>query len=733
MKKFIMLMFILLCNHQFFSQHSDHITGTVLGVGESNKQVPLPGANVFWLNTQIGTATDNEGMFHLDFIENNNQLVVSYIGYKKDTITVSGNSENITIILSALRELDEVIIIQKASGVNVDAAAIDFSQIINKSELSKAACCNLSESFETNPSVDVSYKDAVTGAKQIQLLGLSGKYSQLMIENIPNLRGLATTYGLGYVPGPWMESIQISKGASTVVNGYESVTGHINIVYKKPENSEKFYLNVFSSEKLKSDINTNVSYQISDNISTLLFVHGEYFNGSFDDNTDSFLDIPRVKQFNIFNRWQYKSKNWNGQIGISALGEERRSGQINIADNLEPYKISINTNRYQIYSKLGYVFDGLKATSIGFINMLTGHNQRTMFGLRKYNGKQLSGYSNLIFETSALHKDHKINMGASFVYDNYTQNLDLLNLDRVERVPGLFFQHTFSLTESINLISGIRADFHNIHGTFYTPRFHVKYSLDKNMSIRASAGKGFRSSDVISENTSLLASSRNFLFEEKLKMEEAWNYGISITKYISIANRDLTLKAEFYRTDFINSIIADTDKDVTKVFIHNQKGESFSSSFQVEANYELINGLDVLAALRFNDVQITLNNKLQQKPLLSKYKGLLNLSYTPKLKQWQFDFTTQFNGNGRLPNTENNPTNFQREKEFPSYIIMNAQFIKYFQDWEIYIGAENLTNFIQANPIISASNPYGNYFDASMVWGPITGRKFYAGMKYSIN
>ena len=671
-------------------------------------------------------------MFHLDFIENNNQLVISYIGYQKDTITVTGNSEETKIVLSALRELDEVTVIEKSSGINVDAAAIDFTQIINKSELNKAACCNLSESFETNPSVDVSYKDAVTGAKQIQLLGLSGKYSQLMVENIPNLRGLATTFGLGYVPGPWMESIQISKGASSVVNGYESVTGQINIEYKKPEDGEKFYLNIFSSDKLKSDINANSSYQLSKNISTLLFVHGEYFNGSFDDNSDSFLDIPRVKQFNIFNRWKFINKNWDGQIGFSAIGEERRSGQINIS-NTTPYKININTNRYQIYSKLGYIFDELEATSIGFINMLTSHNQESMFGFREYNGKQLSSYSNLIFETSALHKDHKINIGASFIYDDYTQNLDSLILNRIEKVPGIFFQHTFSILDNLNIISGVRADFHNIQGTFYTPRFHIRYSLDENTTIRASAGKGFRNSDVIAENISLLASSRNFLIEEKLKMEEAWNYGINITKYITIFGRDLSLNAEFYRTDFTNSIVADTDQDVTKVFVHNQKGESFSNSFQVEANYELITGLDVLAALRFNDVQITLNNKLQQKPLMSKYKGLLNLSYTPKLRLWQLDFTTQFNGEGRLPNTNNNPIEFRKGDEFPSYIIVNAQFTKYFKGLDIYIGAENLTNFTQTNPIIEASNPYGNYFDASMIWGPITGRKFYAGMKYIIN
>ena len=721
------LLFLLICWPVI---HAQHLNGTVYELNKNQKKVPLPGVNILWEGTTTGTASDDQGNFRLPRTKDNSRLVVSYIGYKKDTISVPADMKDIEITLSVIRELDEVLVSAKAKSIIIKDAEPIFTQVMNRDELNKAACCNLSESFETNASVDVSYSDAITGAKKIKLLGLEGKYSQLMTEYIPNLRGIATTYGLGYVPGPWMESIQISKGTASVINGYESVAGQINIEYKKPEKSEQLHLNAFQNSNLRGDINANYAYNINENLGTKFFLHGSYFNENIDDNSDSFIDLPRIKQYNLFNRWKYRSPNWVAQFGISALGEERNGGQINVSSN--PYKINVDTDRYQFYSKTGYIFDDLAGTSIGLINQITSHDQNSNIGINNYSSNQFTYYINLIFETAAYHKDHKLNFGFSFLYDDYDESLNSINLDRTEKVPGAFLQYTITPVEDLNIIAGIRSDFHNIHGTFYTPRFHVRFKPEETTTIRATVGKGFRTANVIAENTSLLASSRDLIFEDNLDIEEAWNFGINITKYFEIGGRDLTINADYYRTDFINQIVLDTDVDASKVFISNLDGDSFSNSYQIEMIYEVVKGLDMLVAFRVNDVKITLDDKLQSKPLLNKYKGMLSLSYLPKLRRWQGDITFQLNGGGRLPDTKSNPVEYQAREEYPAFVLINAQYTKKYKLWEFYVGVENLTNFTQDNPIIAANDPFGNFFDASMIWGPIDGRRIYGGFRFTL-
>jgi len=710
------------------------LTGRVYEKDENNSLVPLAGTNIYWQGTTTGTTSNDEGFFELQKINTEKSaLIVSYIGYKADTINVPIDQDSIEITLSINRELAEVVVTGVSFSKLIDELDAKPTEIITTKELLKAACCNLAESFTTNASVDIQFLDAVTGAKQIQLLGLAGTYTQILFENIPTLNGIANTFGLGYVPGPWMTSISISKGSASVVNGYESITGQINIDYKKPDDFERYYLNVFQSSHLKTDLNANAAFQLSENLSTMLLAHSDFNLKSFDDNNDSFADQPKVRQFNFLNRWKYQSFNgYQSQFGIQILNEERIGGQLT-SDNLNRrYKINIDSDHLELFAKNGFVFNDEPYTSIGLILNGHIHNQNSLFGLKTYNAEQKSFYSNLLFETRTENEIHSVTLGGSYVFDQFREILDSTDFFRKESRPGLFIEYNFAPSNQFTFVPGARVDFHNLYGTFFTPRIHIKYRYDDNTTFRISAGKGIRSVNLFADNLNYLASSREFVIINRPTYEKAWNYGFNLTKYFSINNRELRIVADFYRTDFIKQTVVDIDSDERQVRFYDLTGKSYSNNFQVEIMYELFTRLDVMAAFRYSDVKVQYGNQLLMKPLMSRYKALVTVSYTNEDRDWLFDSSFLLNGDGRIPSTDQNPAQYQRAETFPTYVNINAQVTKKIDIVDFYFGIENLTNFKQKNPIIAADNPFGDYFDASLVWGPIEGRKFYAGVRLSI-
>jgi outer membrane receptor for ferrienterochelin and colicins len=720
--------------------YSQSLKGNVFEIDERGKKIPLIGTNIFWNGTQTGTSTNEYGSFILPKVKSDHlHLIVSYIGYEPVEIDIPADQDTIEIILSINRELKEILVTGTSLSKFINQLDAKQTEVITTKELLKAACCNLSESFTTNASVDVQFQDAVTGAKQIQLLGLSGLYTQMLFENIPALKGLGSTFGPGYVPGPWMTSISISKGAASVVNGYESITGQINLEYKKPDDLERYYFNAFQSTHFKTDLNANAAMHLNQNLSTMILAHVDFNQKAMDENNDMFKDQPNVKQYNFINRWKYQSfSGYESQFGVNVLKEERRGGQItgshsNSADPENfPYQINVDTKRYEVFTKNGYVFDDDAYTSIGLILNAQWHNQKSLLGLRSYNGDQKTFYANLLFQTKSEDDVHSITLGGSYAFDKYDEVFDSIKYNRNESRPGIFAEYTYSPSNILSIVPGVRLDFHNLYGTFFTPRLHIKYSVDENTTFRISAGKGFRSVNLFAENLNYLASSRRFIIIDKPKYEEAWNYGLNITHYFNINDRDLRISAEYYRTDFLKQTIVDIDSDVREVRYYDLAGKSFSNNYQIEIAYQPIERFDVSAALRYTDVRANYGDKLLIKPLASKYKGLLTLSYTTDESGWLFDSSFLLNGDGRIPTTKQNPVEYQREESFPAYLTVNAQITKKIEIVDVYLGVENLTNYKQNNPIIASNDPFGNYFDASMIWGPIDGTKFYIGVRLSV-
>ncbi len=733
----LLLLVVLLMGKTLIAQQ---IKGTVYEAHE-NEPKPLPGVNIYWKGTQSGTVSDANGSFSIAASKQTHDLVFSFVGFENDTLHIHHMHESVSHVMRDNRTLDEVEVSTRARTNFVSRMTTVNTTTITSGELTRAACCNLSESFETSASVDVSYTDAVTGAKQIELLGLAGIYTQMMSENMPNLRGLATTFGLTYIPGSWMESIQVSKGASSVLNGYESISGQINVEYKKPRESERLFVNLYQNHTGRSEANFNAKLALTDKLQTMLLGHVSFSQTKHDKNKNGFLDDPLYTQYNFFNRWDYDQENFEFQFGIKALKEERRGGQLSFdpekpRDIHNGYGVEILTDRYESFLKTGFIFNR-PATSLGIQQQVVYHDLQSFFGLRDYNAQQMSYYGNVLFQSYIDNTQHMYTTGFSFIYDQTENTGAGLATDYIERVPGAFFQYTYSDGEKLNLIGGIRADHHNHHGLFYTPRLHARYNFNEQTILRLSAGKGYRTAHVVAENLSLLASSSAIVFrgleDGKDKMEEAWNFGINLSRFFNIGNRELSLNIDLYRTEFMNQVVIDRFTEAGVIRIYNLDGQSYSNSLQVEANYELVQDLDVTAAFRLNDVKVTYDAGLEEKPFVNKYKGLLSLSYKPGPGRWQYDLTGQFNGQTRLPTTAAHPENMQQDKRSPAYTIVNAQITRYFRKWNIYLGGENLTNFTQKDPILAADDPFGDHFDSSMIWGPVMGIKVYAGLRYTLD
>ncbi|NTW23404.1 MAG: TonB-dependent receptor [Lentimicrobium sp.] len=718
------------------------IKGSISEQDGNGKFIPLPYANIYWLGTQQGTVADEDGRFRIKKTsEGSTRLVASFVGYHNDTIQISPGQNSIEITLQRGSALAQVEVKERMAGSFISSLKPIKTEVITTAGLQKLACCNLSESFENNATVDVGFSDAVTGAKQIQMLGLAGVYSQLMVENIPFTRGLGSAFGLTYIPGTWMESIQISKGTSSVVNGYESTTGQINAEFRKPWDTEKFFLNLYANNEGRVELNTHASkVLIDDKLSTMILAHASKQFGKIDMNHDNFLDQPVSTQINVSNRWSYEKHGvTESKFGFNFLTDEREGGQLLGMNTDEAvangnYVMKVKTRRAQVYDKTGFIFRNLTNTSLGLIFSGLYHEQESVYGRTEYNARQLGFYGNAIFQSQIGNAAHTYNAGLSLMYDDYDESYSDSSFNRVESVPGIFAQYTYNPGDKLSIIAGIRVDHHNKYGTIVTPRFHFKVNLFEKTVLRGSVGKGYRSASVLAENSGIMVSSRQLVFREDFRMEEAWNYGLNITQTIALSEkRDMVISADYYRTDFINQVIIDLDQSFDRVVIYNLDGESYSNSFQVNADIALFEGFDVTAAFRLNDVKVTTAGALRDRPLVSRHKGLLTLSYATRFEKWKFDFTGQYNGKTRLPLGVDFPEHLDYENGYsPDYITIHTQVTRKFKKWDTYLGVENLTGFTQEHPVLGYDAPFEPGFDAGIIWGPLLGRMFYAGIRYAI-
>jgi outer membrane cobalamin receptor len=735
-----MIMYKYICLILFgfgFVNAQDLVSGTVYGDNPDN---PLPGANVYWLSTDKGTVTNIDGKFSLQSDSDSAQLVISYIGFISDTLTVR-RAQRIAHVLQSNEneDLDEVVVSQRKKSSQLSFLSTQNILNVSSEELLKAACCNLSESFETNPAIDVNFDNALTGVKQVQMMGLPSPYLLFTEENIPIIRGASQVYGLSFTPGTWIESLQITKGAGSVINGYESLTGQINAELKKPLTSERMFLNLFRSFEGRNELNFHAKSILSSKLSANLFVHYNERSKKIDKNKDGFLDMPLSEQVNILSRFQYldSEKGWVSFFNIRFLKDDKIFGQADFVPKSHKYTSSvwgseIVTNRYESSLKIGYVFPALPYQSFGAQLAYSDHSQESYFGLRTYDIRHKSGFANLLFNSILGNTLNKFKTGIQFAYDAYDELIETQTLTRIDRSIGAFFEYSYNSLERLNMVLGLRFDHHNNIGSFVTPRAHLRYEFSDTSSLRFSVGSGRRVAAAFAENQKFFGSGRilqtpNLQSNDfGLAPEHAWNYGVSYLKGFQIGSVSFNFNADLYRTEFVNQVVVDWET-LGQISFYNLSGKSYANSFQLGLNTLLFRILDARLAYKYYDVEVDYLSGRMEKPLQPKRRYFMNLGYMGA--RWRMDATYHHTGPQRIPSTILNPNGFKSD----AFGLINAQLTYITKiNFEIYIGAENLNNERQARPILSADQPFSSNFDSSLVYAPVFGRMIYLGLRYNL-
>lgn len=730
-----------------FGQQSA-VSGKVFELNEADSSLtPLAGANVYWSGTTIGTTTDNQGQFSLKVLKPSTNMVVRYTGFQPDTIDVS-SKKSFTIVLQQGKILDDAIIESKVSATSFSLINPINVQVLGQKELCKAACCNLSESFETNPSVDASFTDAITGTRQIKMLGLDGKYTQILQDNLPTVRGINTLFGLDYIPGTWVNSIAIAKGTGSVVSGYESMTGQINTEMRSVQNSDKLLINLFTASNLRMEGNVNFIQKLPNNWGTAVLIHGEHLGKRWDNNGDNFLDNPLSDHFFVQNEWKYDTDKWHIQFGGGYVYFDQQAGSVNfrsLSESPNVYGVEMLNKKIYGSAKIGHVFDPDSYRSIGLQIHINKSNQSSLFGSNTYTAIQNAVNTNLIYQDLlGSSETHSYKVGANLQWDLIDEKSFGLDYSRNENAIGAFAEYTFKQSKW-NLIAGGRIDQNNIYGILLNPRLHIRYTATENTSVKLSLGKGNRTANIFAENIGLLATSRKWKIQQEnsklpyggLNMEEAWNLGLNLTNKFELFYQEGSLVVDAYHTSFTNQVVVDLDKNAQEVNIFNLNGPSFSNSIQAEINYEPFRRFDCRLAYRWLDVKTKYSAEILSKPMVATHRAFANLAYETKSKtngaQWVSDLTITWTGSQRLPNTSEIPNQYQLPPKSSSFFTINGQITRRVKKLlDVYIGGENLLNFRQSNPIVSAHDPFGQYFDSSIVWGPIFGRMFYAGLRWAI-
>lgn len=719
---------------------------SILGKVSNENDKSLVGASVYWVNTIIGTTTGIRGEFELSTKEiSQKHLVASYVGYIPDTIEVKKQ----TFIVFKLKEsqtLNEVVVKEQRDGVIISNLNPIKTEQITQTELGKAACCDLAGCFETQTTVQPQTTNLVTNSKELRILGLSGVYNQILIDGFPMIQGLTYTYGISSIPGTLVDNIYVSKGANSVLQGFESISGQINIETKEADQTDKLFLNAYINSFSEKHINANYAVK-KGKWSNLTAFHTVQPANEFDRDNDDFLDLPKLTRYMVSNKLKYgndKDWGWNSRIGMRYLNEQRIGGQTIFNSDTdkgstEVYGQTVNINQPEVWTKTGYRLNDQH----NFVLFASGfhQNQESYFGTVKYDANQTNFYGNLQYELN--YAKNSLKTGFSFRHLNLDENIAFTenslnrtysgNYLRQENIAGVFVENTLKLLkDKLTWIAGIRADNHNQFGTIVTPRTLLKYDITPNTIIRANIGTGWRTVNLFSENIGLLVSSRDIVFAEQLEPEKALNSGINFTQKFNGENVSGFFSADYYRTDFQNQLFPDYDTDPRKAIIENFKEKSVSNTFQAEVYLNFWRQYEFKTGYSFLDVYREINGQKVLLPFNPRHKVVTTLGYKPISDNFHIDMNIHWYGQQRLPNTQSNPSEFQRPDFSENYMLVNAQFTYKLKRFELYAGCENIFDFRQERPIIGWQDPFGQFFDTSSVWGPTRGRELYVGIRFKI-
>ena len=750
---------------------------------------PLIGASVYWKNTTAGVTTGVNGDFALRRVHGFDTLVVEYLGYDiLETLVADHEQTTIEIRLNpSAVNIDEVVIDGQQRGNYTKSSGIARQEQISFAGLCKMACCSLAESFENSASVTVGYSDAISGARQIKMLGLAGTYTQILDESRPIMQGAGATYGLSYTPGMWLNSIQVSKGVASVTAGHEAITGQINLEHRKPTDDERLFLNLYFDSELRPEINISSAIPLTKDksLSTVILAHGSLDTATHDMNNDKFVDMPKANQINVANKWLWQTNDGKQfRWGWKVVNENRLGGQMGYKKSLydemvgdltsELYGSAIHNRNINAYIKAGIPV-GYERTYTGDMADAVQNNVAMVLDYDNYFTDSYFGRSKIdvrenTFRFNATYAHYfsarsSLNAGASFFarmmndrYSHYGATdkdgyiWSMRNNSNIME-PGIFAEYTYQIEEKFSLVAGLRGDYAMVGNNYYvkdaknkfliTPRAHIKWSITPRTTLRASAGMGYRRQNLVTDNIWMMTTSRHIKFAGLTDdMEAAATFGGSLSQTFRLAQDDMaTISFDYFRTQFFNTMVFDQETADNSILIYNCDGKSFTDNYQIDFNWTPFRGFDLFATFRYTNAKMTVERDgeqiLVERPLTSRYKGLINIQYA--VRRWVFDATAQLNGPVRLPELDGDLVKATENPNLsPIYPMFFAQVSYKISNLTLYLGCENIANYVQGHkdhgqaPILGSEAPFKEGFNSSAVWGPLMGRKFYIGLRLNL-
>ena len=743
--------------------------GYVFYQNPNGKTEPLPFAQIYHMEREKLIETDANGEFTLRLTARAT-LIATYVGYTRDTVVVEPGTAEAKFYLSGENDLDE----SKVTAMQSTLPKMKpiRTEVITAAGLCKMACCALAESFENSASVTVGYADAVTGARQIKLLGLSGTYTQMLDENRPVMRGIASPFGMSFVPGQWLESIQIAKGPSSVINGLEAITGQINMEHRKPTDETPLFVQVYGSSDKMFETNIASAIQFNEKWSMINMAHVGGTASKMDHNQDGFRDEPEDLQLNFTSRWLYYAPSgMQIRFGGRFLNDDRLGGQMNatkdnnanLANNI--WGSNIKNRGINGYFKIGVPLNEENTANIALVADFNHHQFDSFFGMKLYNAKQNSAFANLIYQNE-INETHKVEFGATWQFDDINQYYATTfssgreDLSRRENAISGFGEYTLTPGDNFTFVGGLNLQYNSLHGWLFAPRANIRWAAADWVILRALGGRGYRTANLLTDNLGILSTGKGFYapastvngyYEEKPwshldLLEDAWTWGANVTFYLPFGAEDTEtyLSFDYFHNDFNKQVIVDPELVPYNIAFYNLDGKSFTNTYQVDFSVNPLERFNITTTFRYTDAKVTLMNQgLVERPMTSRFKGVLNMQFATAMNIWTFDFTAQLNGPMRLPKYAAEVWGMETSPVFP---MLYAQVTRKFKGIDVYVGAENILGYRQHHAIICADDPFfmkpvdagwgapraSEVFDASNVWGPLMGRKFYIGLRYTL-
>lgn len=737
----------ILVSLAFINAYCQTVTGEVV----TEDREKIFGATVYWLESQKFTTTNENGSFSIEKTEGDQKLIVRALGFASDTIDV-GSQTKLYLHMVASGPEDEIVIEERRKGTMFLHNSTFQTEQLTDVELKKAACCDLAGCFNTTASVESNTTDVVTNAKELRVLGLSGVYNQVLLEGLPFLQGASYTYGVSSIPGPLIRNIFISKGANSVLQGHESISGQINVILKQPDQAKSLFVNGYVNSFLESQLNTYFTVGRK-RWSNMTAFHMAQPGVRMDRDGDDFMDFPLTRRYELLNKIKFGKPDdfgWSGWMGLRYVHENRVGGQMdfNPESDLggnEVFGQDIEFNQPEVWLQGAYKFND--KYRIRLMASSQFHHQTSWYGNKSYKSKQ--GLVNASLQNDFNYgkegfAESSLKAGVNYKYLDLRETIMFTSNPYNLSYAGDYknTQHSFGIYAENNLkfnggkgdwILGGRMDFHNQFGANFTPRTLLRYSPVKNMSIRGSVGYGWRVMNLFPENSGILASNRDIIIANDLKPERAINTGVSFAQTFYTDPVNITFSTDYYYTRFLNQIFPDYDVEPLEIHVQNFEDKSVSHSYQADLNFDIMGLVEIRTSYNFLDVYRVMNGANYTLPFNPKHRVLTALSFSPMSNKWSIDANMHWYGKRKLPNTSSNPPEYQRPDFSESFATLDAQFSYFFSKFELYLGCENIFDFRQKKPIISWEDPFGQYFDTSSAWGPTRGREFYAGFRFFMN